>query len=174
MEYVQLASWETDQVGLWLAENEEWLLLRQIPVDYVVDGYLLLAKAHILSRKPAKYRAQTEQILKLKGVRAEVPAGFRFFDTIAMLRWVELHYGLIEFADEEETVFLGWVSKADPVHFWIDFLTPRGTRDASDKEDKPFQISEVQFIRFDTDYTNSLKLLWQHKQRLKLRKPSDN
>lgn len=53
---MQLAGWETDQVGLWLAENEEWLLLRQIPVDYVVDGYLLLAKAHIISRKPAKYR----------------------------------------------------------------------------------------------------------------------
>jgi hypothetical protein len=174
VEYVQLAGWEIDQVGLWLAENEEWLLLRQIPVDYVVDGYLLLAKAHIISRKPAKYRVQTEQILKLKGIKAEAPVGFQLSDTIEMLRWIEQHYGLFEFADEEETIFLGWVSKADPVHFWIDFLTPRGTLDASDEEDKPFLISEVQFIRFDTDYANFLKLLWQHKQRLKLRKPSDN
>ena len=174
VEYVQLASWEADIMGLWLAENEDWLLLRQIPVDYVVDGYLLLAKEHIVSRKPKRDRKQVEQILKLKGIKAELPLGFRFFKTVEMLRWVEQKYSLIEFADEEETTFLGWIHKVDATHIWIDFLTPKGTLDASNGEDKPFVISEIQFIRFDTDYFNSLKMFWQYKQRQKLPKPSDN
>ena len=81
---------------------------------------------------------------------------------------------MVEFANEEESIFLGWLHKADAVHIWIDFLTPKGTVDASDGEEKPFVISEIQFVRFDTDYSNSLKLLWQHKQHRKLLKPSDN
>jgi hypothetical protein len=174
VEYVQLTGWETDQVGLWIAENEDWLLLRHIPVDYVVDGYVLLAKNHIASRKPGKGRKLVEQILKLKGVKAEIPPEFGFQNTVDTLRWVEHQYGLVEFANEEESIFLGWLRKADAVHIWIDFLTPKGTVDASDGEESPFVISEIQFVRFDTDYSNSLKLLWQHKQRRKLLKLSDN
>lgn len=174
VEYVRLAGWETNQVGLWVAENEDWLLLRHIPVDYVVDGYVLLAKNHIASRKPDKSRMLVEQVLKLKGIAAETPADFEFGDTVAMLRWVEHRYGLVEFADEEESIFFGWRHKADAAHIWFDFLTPRGTVDASDGEEKPLVISEIQVIRFDNDYFNSMKLLWQHKQRRKLLKPSDN
>jgi len=174
VEYVQLAGWETDRVGLWLAENEDWLLLRHIPVDYVIDGYVLLAKSHIISRKPTKYRTQTEQILKLKGIKAEVPAGFEFSGTLEMMHWVAQRYGLIEFAEEEESTFFGWLRTADAVHFRVDLLTAKGTLDVSDGQEEPFLISGVQVISFDTDYFNSLKLLWHHKQRLVLRKPSDN
>lgn len=85
VEYVQLAGWEADQIGLWVAENRDWLLLRHIPVDYVIDGYVLLAKAHIVSRKPSKNRKQIEQILKLKGVEAEIPPHFQFLDVVGML-----------------------------------------------------------------------------------------
>lgn len=60
VEYVQLAGWENDAVGLWVAENDEWLLLRHISVDYLVDGYVLLAKAHILGRRPGEHRRQVE------------------------------------------------------------------------------------------------------------------
>ena len=45
---------------------------------------------------------------------------------------------------------------------------------ASNSVEKPFVISETQFVRFDSDYAHSLKLLWQYNQRRKLLKPSDN
>ena len=174
VEYVQLAGWETDEVGLWVAESPEWLLLRHVPADYVVDGYVLLAKVHILDRRPGENQAQVELVLQLKGIEAKPPPGFEFRPGLAMLRWVEQHYNLVEVADEEESSFFGWVNAADPVHFWLDFLTPEAELDARDQEDEPFAMAAVQIIRFDTDYFNSLKLLWQHKQRQQLRKPSDN
>ena len=174
IEYVRLAGWETDKVGLWVAENDEWLLLRHIVVDYLVDGYVLLAKAHIVSRKPGRHREQLEQVLRLKNVKAEAPAGFKFRNPTKMLRWVEQQYGLVEFKDEEESAFLGWVQKADPVHFWLNFLNVDGTVDVSDGEDKPFVLSEIQIISFDSDYFRSMKLLWQHRQQHQLLKPSQN
>jgi len=173
VEYVQLAGWDADEVGLWVAENEDWLLLRHIPVDYVVDGYVLLAKNHIASRKPGKGRKLVEQVLKLKGIKAEIPPEFGFRNTVDMLRWVEHQYGLVEFRDEEESTFFGWINSADAVHFWSTMLWANGaTQSAEDTE--PFIISEIQVISFDSDYFNSIKLLWQHKQRRKPLKISDN
>lgn len=173
VEYVQLAGWEKDVTGLWLAEDEDWLLLNYIPCDYELDGYVLLAKHQIVGRKPKKGRKQVEQVLKLKGVQALVPARFSFSDTMGLLGWAEKEYGVIEFMDEEESAFLGWLDEADSVHFWIDSLEPNGTRDARNPDEKPFVIGEVQVIRFASDYARSLLLLWQHKQK-QLPKPSEN
>jgi hypothetical protein len=174
VEYVQLAGWEADEVGLWLAENDDWLLLRGIPNDYQIDGYVLLVKEHIVSRKRHRDQKQVEQILKLKGVQPEVPPNFAFLGLIDMMRWVEQHYGLVEFTDEEECAFFGWMNDADTVHLWMDTLSPNCTVRVRDNGNPPFVLSEIQLLRFDTDYFNSLKLLWQHKSRQKLPKPSDN
>lgn len=174
VEYVQLAGWESDKVGLWLAENEDWVLLREIPVDYVVDGYVLLAKEHIISREPKRGRKQVEQVLQWKGIKAELPPNFAFQETVEMLRWVEQQYSMVESTDQEDCAFFGWVNEADAVHLWLDSLTPKGTIDLRDTKDKAYVLSEIRAISFDADHSNSLKLLWQHKQRLKLCSPSDN
>ena len=174
VEYIQMIGWQADVVGLWVAENDDWLLLRSIPADFVVDGYVLLAKPHIASRKPKRRRNQVEQTLKLKGVEAEAPAGFVFHNVMGMLQWVEQRYGLVEFADEEESMFLGWIRKTDAVHFWLDMLTDDGTVSLNSMREQAFVISEIQVIYFDTDYFNSIKIYWQHMEQLKFTKPSDN
>lgn len=174
VEYVQLASWEKKIAGLWIAENEDWLLLHYIPCDYELDGYILLSNQHISSRKHDKSAKQVEQVLKLKGVSAIVPPAFAFDDTLGLLRWTEKEYGVLEFMYEEESTFLGWLNEADTVHFWIDSLEPTGTMDARKPDEQPFVLHDIQVIRFASDYAHSLKLLWQHKQRRKLLKPSDN
>ena len=173
VEYVQLRSWNADITGLWLAENEDWLLLRYIPVDYQVDGFVLIAKHHIATREPGKGRKQTELLLKLKGVKAELPLGFKLLDTAELLRWTERQYGLIHFMEEEKSAFLGWINQMDVVHFWIDTLEPNGTLAAREPDELPFVLNEIQLIVFD-DYSQSLKLLWQHKNDRSLLKPSDN
>jgi hypothetical protein len=174
VEYVQLAGWEADEVGLWVAENEDWLLLKHIPADYVVDGYALIVKAHIVSRKSHRNRKQVEQVLKLKGIQPEMPLNFAFLALVEMMRWVEQQYGLVEFTDEEECTFFGWVNEVDAVHLWMDTLSPNCMVRVRDNGNPPFVLSAIQLLRFDTDYFNSLKLLWQHKSRQKLLKPSDN
>lgn len=174
VEYVQLAGWEVDVVGLWVAENDDWLLLRSIPADYVVDGYVLLAKQHIAGRKPKRSRERVEQVLKLKGVEADAPEGFAFYDVVGMLQWIEQRYGLVEFADEEDSMFLGWIRKVDTVHLWFDMLEADGTVSLNSTREQDVVIEEVQLIYFDTDYFNSIKLLWQHTAQSKFMKPSDN
>ena len=66
------------------------------------------------------------------------------------------------------------MNETDAVHLWMDTLSPNCTVRVRDNGNPPFVLSEIQLLRFDTDYSNSLKLLWQHKSRQKLLKPSDN
>lgn len=161
-------------MGLWVAEDDEWVLLRYIPCDYAVDGYVLLAKSHIVSRQPGRGKKKLELILKLKDIKATAPSSFSFSDAIEMLRWVEREYGVMQFMTEETAAYLGWVNEADAVHFWLDSLDPNGKVAVREDDEKPFLVSEIQLIMFGDDYAQSLKLLWQHKQRRNLPKPSDN
>lgn len=174
VEYVQLRGWQADVTGLWLAENEDWLLLRYIPVDYVVDGFVLLAKQHITSRKPQKGRKQTEQILRLKGVQQVLPPDFGFSDTPSLLRWTQERYGLVHFMEEESSAYFGWLNEADLVHFWLDTLDPNATVVAREEDEPPFVFGEIRLIFFNDDYSQSLKLLWQHKSRQHPLLTSDN
>ncbi|GAB3639255.1 hypothetical protein GCM10027422_48460 [Hymenobacter arcticus] len=174
VEHVQLAEWEKKITGLWLAEDEDWLLLKYVPCDYELDGYILIAKCHIDDRSSDKSAKQVGQVLKLKGVSATVPPAFVFADTLALLRWTEKTYGVLEFMYEEDSIFLGWLNEADTVHFWIDSLEPAGTIASRQPDERPFALGELRVIRFGSDYAHSLKLLWQHKQRLKPGKISDN
>ena len=174
VEYVQLNGWESTLNGLWLAENAEWLLLRYVPVDYVVDGYVLVAKAHIAARGSEKKHRQVAQVLKLKGVKAAVPLAFQFAGLLETFRWLEQRYGLLHFYEEEQCAILGWVNEADAVHFWLDSLEPTGLVAAREPDEPPFEIAAVQVVCFADDYSESLKLLWRHKQGSNLLKTSDN
>ncbi len=149
-------------------------MLHYIPVDYIVDGYVLVAKSHIATRAPSKGKQQTELVLRLKGIKQDLPLGFRFADTLPLLRWTEGQYGLVHFVEEENSTFLGWLNEADAVHFWIDTLEPNGTRDTRDENEQPFAFHEIRLIVFGDDYSQSMKLLWQHHSNHELGKTSNN
>lgn len=159
VEFVQLSGWEADVMGVWLGENDDWLLLRHIPVDYVVDGYVAIAKRHIKSRKPQPHREQVERVLKLKGINADLPAGFSFSHTVGLLRWVEQQYGLVQFQEEEDASFLGWLNTEDGTRFRINSLDSDGDTDR--EFDTWFDAEDIRLVCFDDDYFNSMKLLWQ-------------
>ncbi|UOQ72340.1 hypothetical protein [Hymenobacter cellulosilyticus] len=165
VEYVQLDSWEAELVGLWLAENEQWLLLRNIPGDYVVDGYVLVAKSHIVGRKAPAGRKQTEQVLKLKGIGTDLPESFAFGSVVELLRYAERHFKLFQIQDEEETCFCGQLRDADETSFRINSLSPRAELDLN--YDLRFPFDELVTIEFGNDYLDSLQLLWHHKARRK-------
>ena len=38
IEAFKIKGWSVKETGLVVAENEDWLLVKHIPIDYVVDG----------------------------------------------------------------------------------------------------------------------------------------
>ncbi|GAA4368534.1 hypothetical protein GCM10023185_41400 [Hymenobacter saemangeumensis] len=161
---LRIKEWDEAVSGLWLAENEEWVLLRRL-YDYRPDGYVLVAKSYIESDTKSRSEAQTARVLKLKGIDNAVPEGFMFGNVVQMFQCIQQQYQLFQFQDEEDSSFCGQLRDYDETGFRINSLSPRAELDLD--YDLWFRFNELVTIDFENDYLASLALLWQDKARRK-------
>jgi hypothetical protein len=105
----ELKGWEDLVTGVVLAENAEWVLLHEIPGDYVPDGYCLINKGQLVDHFKDEDSELKERVLSLKGYLPTVPKGFKLASTDDMLRFIESQYHLFGVQDEEETIQIGTI-----------------------------------------------------------------
>lgn len=165
VESFEIDGWQDVQTGLVVAENTEWVLVKHIPVDYVIDGYRLYKKQYIIKRFTGEAERQIERVLRLKGEKDNLPSNFEFTDTVRFLRWLQEQYGLFEFQDDDETeLFYGRINKVFDSILIIDSIHSDGT--IEEEFDCDFNINEIRSITFLSDYYNSICLLWLDEQQL--------
>ena len=159
VESFKIKDWEEVQTGILLAENEQWVLVKYIPVDYAIDGYNVFNKKHILKRHSGKDEKQIERVTKLKGTTIEKPADFDFADTFGLLQWSEEKYGLFAFQTEDEyAAFYGKVNRIEKNILVIDSVFADGKVEPN--YDYEFDLDEVRAVTFGSDYFESMRLLW--------------
>ena len=159
VESYKILDWADSARGLLIAENEEWILVKHIPVDYVIDGYKLYKKEYVIERIRTEQEKTIEKVLTLKNVSLDLPINFKFSDTIGLLGWVESNYGIFEFQDEDDTeLFYGKVNRVENNSLVIDMIRVDGSVESN--YDYEFDISEIRAITFETDYHTSVQLLW--------------
>ncbi len=159
VERFEIQDWEEPQTGLLLAENEEWVLVKHIPVDFVVDGYKLYKKQFILSRSNGAEEQLIARVLKLKNETTALPERFEFQATADVLRWSQREFDLFEFQDEDETeLFYGRINRLEKSDLIIDMVLSDGTLEID--YDIVFDISAIRAITFGSDYFNSIRLLY--------------
>lgn len=167
VETFTIGGWNEPETGLVIGEDNDWVLVKYIPVDYQIDGYKIYKKAFIEERSYTTREAAVEKVLKLKGIKAEVPVGFSFDSTmnlfgstINLLKWSEQKYGLFEFQDDgEKEVFYGRISKVKDKLLTIDMVKADGS--VVEKYDYEFEVNKIRAIAFESDYFMSMKLLWE-------------
>ncbi len=153
--------WDNPETGQVVSENNEWFLIRSIPVDYVIDGFKVFKKSHISDIISPEDSYQIEKVLKLRNVTPDILNDFSFGTTIELLSWIEKKYGIFEFTDlEEESIFIGKIKKYDDESLLIDFIDSDGKIDVN--YDSEFKLDEIRILSFDSDYFNAIKLLWEN------------
>ncbi|CAL2083190.1 conserved protein of unknown function [Tenacibaculum sp. 190524A02b] len=163
IERYKIKDWEEEELGVFLDENEEWILVKSIPVDFQVDGYKLIKKEYIEERI-ADENPVLQKVLELKNLTFENPENFDFKSTIEFLKWVEEKYGCFEFQDEiEDELFYGILKEVNKESFYIDSITSKGTIDLD--FDVEFSIKDVRVVSFGSDYFNSISLLYNYNKR---------
>lgn len=160
VERYRIQDWQDEETGLLIDENEDWILIMSIPVDYVTDGYKLISKKFLTERNRATAEMQIERVLNLRNISGEKPQGFKFGNTIEMLQWVEKAYEIFEFQEvSEDEVFYGKIHQIeDDEILTIDYIDSEGQEEIAYACD--FDLAEIRTITFDTDYFNAVKLLW--------------
>lgn len=159
VETLYIEGFEDPETGVLVDENQEWILVKHIPVDYVIDGYKLYRKRFIEKRINGEKEEKIEKVLKLKRIDLDKPKGFQFRDTIGLLEWVEKSYGIFEFQDLDGTeVAYGKINKIIDGLLVIDFVDADGNVEVS--YDCEYLIKDIRVITFQTDYHTSVVLLW--------------
>jgi hypothetical protein len=160
VESFKIKGWKKKEIGLLVSENDEWILVKHIPVDYVIDGYKLYQKKFIKKRERNSNEDKIARVLKLKNIENTKPNTFEFGEVYEILRWCENIYGLFEFQDMDETeLFYGKINQIKKNKFIIDMILADGKIEK--KYDYEFSMNKIRSITFETDYFESIRLLMQ-------------
>jgi len=158
VESFKIKGWKEIEVGLVIAENEDWILVKHIPVDYLVDGYRLYQKKFVKRRESATIEKRVATVLSLKKVTEDIPENFNFSGVIETLQWCESTYGLFEFqTKDQDDIFYGKLAETHANQFSLNMITPDGEMDSDNGF--TFIATKVRAISFETDYFESIKLL---------------
>lgn len=158
VESYKIKGWKDKEIGLLISENEDWVLVKHIPVDYVIDGYKLYQKKHIKKRTTKTDEEKKGRVLKLKKEKISMPQGFKFGNVLEMLKWSEKTYGLFEFQDKKEgELFYGKINCIKKDILIIDMIKSNGKIEQN--YDYDFSLNKIRSITFESDYFKSIRLL---------------
>ncbi len=157
VETYTIEGYQGKERGALIAENEEWILVKHIPIDYVIDGYRVYKKKYIKKRKSKTKEEKIARVLKLKNIQLERPANFKFGNDLEMLAWSEQTYGLFEFQDNDTELFYGTICATADTNFIINMIKANGK--IIPEYDYEFTTEEIQVIAFESDYFESIRLL---------------
>ncbi|WP_264558959.1 hypothetical protein [Flavobacterium sp. N2270] len=140
--------------GFLLDFNEDWVLLRNNPVDYVIDGFVILRNKnikHIIYDENSQFN---EKVIRLKKIKFTNDSIIPLSSLENILSYLTNKYGIFQVATKRSSsVYLGRLSEIDENEFFIDFLNINGVFDG----EISFKNKKIRVIEFETDYINSLK-----------------
>lgn len=157
IETYKINGWEDDETGMLLFENDEWILVKHIPVDYQIDGFKIYHKKWVENRSSGEKEAQVERVIKLKGITIDRPE-INLGNAKEILSQLESKYGLFEFQDDDgDELFYGKLNEINGDEFTINMVGSKG--EIIEDYDYEFSFDEIRSITFETDYFESIRLL---------------
>lgn len=142
--------------GFLIDYTNDWILIKNNPVDFIIDGYVILKNKNIRSITRDGDTAFTESVIRLKGLKTNSDEIIPLRDLSSILTFITNKYGIFQIAKKsEKAVYLGKLIKLDDEELVIDFLETRGKFGG----ELSINPNKIRVIEFDTDYINSLKLL---------------
>ncbi len=152
---------KTPIYGYVIDYNEDWTLMKYNPVDYIIDGYIILRHKNIEGFRRDEDEKWREKVINLKGLELTDKDIIPLIDLSTILTYLTERFGVFQFNTKTENAcYLGRQKTLDSKQLVIDFLSTKGKWDGQMK----FRPGDIRTIEFDTDYINSLKLVSETKK----------
>lgn len=136
--------------------NEGWILMKNNPVDYIIDGYIVVKNTNIESFNRGIDEKWKEKVIKLKGLEPTDKDIIPLADLKTILKYITDNFGVFQIqTNSEDTCYLGRLKSIESTKVIIDDLDTKGNWEGQ----MTFSPTEIRIIEFDTDYINSLKLV---------------
>lgn len=142
--------------GFLIDWTEDWILLKNNPVDFIIDGYTILKNKNVKAIIQDKDHEFTERVIKLKGLKTSAEEIIPLKDLSSIVHFLATKYGIFQLATKsDKAVYLGRLIELNEEELLIDFLGTEGEFEG----EMSFKPNKIRVIEFDTDYINSLKLI---------------
>ena len=142
--------------GFLIDWTEDWILLKNNPVDFIIDGYTILKNKNVKAIIQDKDHEFTERVIKLKGLKTSAEEIIPLQDLSSIINFLANKYEIFQIATKsDKAVYLGKLIELDEEELVIDFLGTEGEFEG----EMSFKPNKIRVIEFDTDYINSLKLI---------------
>ncbi|MFV8372628.1 hypothetical protein [Flavobacterium sp. LB2P74] len=142
--------------GFLIDWTEDWILLKNNPVDFIIDGYTILKNKNIKSIIQDKDHEFTERVIKLKGLKTSAEKIIPLKDLYSIMNFLANKYEIFQIAKKsDKAVYLGKLIEINEDELVMDFLGTEGEFEG----EMNFKQNKIRVIEFDTDYINSLKLI---------------
>jgi hypothetical protein len=142
--------------GFLIDWTEDWILLKNNPVDFIIDGYTILKNKNVKAIIQDKDHEFTERVTKLKGLKTSAAEIIPLKDVSTIIHFLASKYEIFQIATKSDiAVYLGKLLKFNEEELLIDFLGTEGKFEG----EMSFKPNKIRVIEFDTDYINSLKLI---------------
>lgn len=142
--------------GFLIDWTEDWILIKNNPVDFIIDGYTILKNKNVKAIIQDEDHEFTERVIRLKGFKISAEEIIPLHNFDAIIHFLEKRYEIFQIATKsDKAVYLGKLISLDEEELTLDFLGTEGKFDG----EISFKPNKVRVIEFDTDYINSLKLV---------------
>jgi hypothetical protein len=142
--------------GFLIDWTEDWILLKNNPFDFIIDGYTILKNENVKSIIQDKDHEFTERVIKLKGLKTSAEEIIPLKDLSSIIKFLADKYEIFQIAKKsDKAVYLGKLIELNEEELLIDFLGTEGKFEG----EMSFKQNKIRVIEFDTDYINSLKLI---------------
>ena len=142
--------------GFLIDWTEDWILIKNNPVDFIIDGYTILKNKNVKSIIQDEDHEFTERVIKLKGLKTSAEEIIPLTDLPSIINFLNNKYEIFQIATKsDKAVYLGKLIDLSEDELVIDFLGTEGKFEG----EMNFKPNKVRVIEFDTDYINSLKLI---------------
>lgn len=142
--------------GILIDFSEDWILLRNNPADFIIDGFVIIRNKKIKSIFREPEYDFIEKVIRLKSTKINYEDIIPLKDLFAILTFLTARFSLFQIATKsDKAVYIGKLKEYHDEQLIIDFLSIEGKWDG----EMDFKPNKVRVIEFDTDYINSLKLV---------------
>lgn len=142
--------------GFLIDYSDDWILLRNNPVDFILDGFVILKNKNIEAVNRDHDLAFNEKVIRMKGLQINSEDIIPIRDLASIMKYVSEKYGIFQIAKKSsKSAYLGKLIEFTDQELTIDFLDTKGQFGG----ELSFNPEKIRVIEFDTDYINSLKLI---------------